>query len=376
VGDEGRDVPGFRPNQLAGFRIGVTSDRRSQDLIDAFERRGAAVVHAPTIRITHSPHDEVIVADTRAIIRAQPELLLATTSYGLRRWFEIADSTGLGQELFSTLEAADILVRGPKARGAIRAADLDDAGMSDEETTVSLVSKVLAEHPPTTTVAVQLHGSTDEQQLDRLRDAGYPVLTVAPYQWSAPKNEDHRVARLIDAVCAAQLDCVTFTSAPAVDALLSAAEDRGLLEQLLGAFRGPVIAAVVGPVTAAPLIALGVEPIQPQRFRMGALIRLVCEWLELNRVARVQTAHGMVELRGSTASVGGVAVTLPPTALALLRSLVAANGAVVSRAELAATLPAGGDEHALEMALSRLRQALPAPKIVATVVKRGYRLDV
>ncbi|MFB2586809.1 uroporphyrinogen-III synthase [Herbiconiux liukaitaii] len=370
------DVPGFRPTQLTGFRIGVTSDRRSQDLIDAFERRGAAVVHAPTIRITHSPHDEVIIVDTRAIIAARPALLLATTSYGLRRWFEIADSTGLGQPLLDTLEAADILVRGPKARGAIRAADLDDAGMSDEETTASLVSKVLDEHPPGITVAVQLHGSTDEQQLDRLRDAGYTVLTVAPYQWSAPKNDDHRVTRLIDAICAGQLDCVTFTSAPAVDALLGAAEVLGQLEPLLAAFRGPVVAAVVGPVTAAPLLAHGVQPIQPHRFRMGALIRLVCEWLEQNQVARVETRHGLVELRGSTASVNGESVTLPPTALALLRSLVSAKGAVVSRATLAETLAAGGDEHALEMALSRLRQALPVPKIVATVVKRGYRLDV
>ena len=33
---------GFRPDQLDGFRIGVTSDRRSEDLIAAFERREQA----------------------------------------------------------------------------------------------------------------------------------------------------------------------------------------------------------------------------------------------------------------------------------------------------------------------------------------------
>lgn len=31
---------------LRGFRIGVTSDRRSADLIAALERRGAQVLHA------------------------------------------------------------------------------------------------------------------------------------------------------------------------------------------------------------------------------------------------------------------------------------------------------------------------------------------
>ncbi|UXN32986.1 hypothetical protein [Glutamicibacter sp. M10] len=32
---------------LAGFRIAVTSDRRSAELIEAFERRGAEVTHTP-----------------------------------------------------------------------------------------------------------------------------------------------------------------------------------------------------------------------------------------------------------------------------------------------------------------------------------------
>ena len=42
---------GFRFDQLDGFRIGVTSDRRSEDLIDALKRRGATVQHAPTLKM-------------------------------------------------------------------------------------------------------------------------------------------------------------------------------------------------------------------------------------------------------------------------------------------------------------------------------------
>ncbi|HZW40876.1 MAG TPA: uroporphyrinogen-III synthase, partial [Agromyces sp.] len=86
---------GFRPDQLEGFRIGVTSDRRSGDLIDALERRGAQVLHAPTLRIANSQSDEPVIADTRRIIEARPDVLLATTAYGVRRWFEVADAAGL-----------------------------------------------------------------------------------------------------------------------------------------------------------------------------------------------------------------------------------------------------------------------------------------
>jgi uroporphyrinogen-III synthase len=248
--------------------------------------------------------------------------------------------------------------------------------MSDEETTASLVTRALAQFPEARTVAVQLHGYTDERQLERLRAAGHTVLTVAPYRWLKPDENDERVHRLIDAIVTRQLDAVTFTSAPAVDAMFGAAQFLGCYDELLDAFRSEVLAAAVGPVTAAPLTAVGIEPIQPERFRMGALIRLVCEHLETSRVRTITTQHGQVSLRGCIVDVNGVRSTLPPAALALFRTLMAAEGAVVPRADLASRLPGSVDDHALEVALSRLRQALGVPGLVQTVIKRGYRIAV
>jgi uroporphyrinogen-III synthase len=369
-------VPGFRPDQLAGFRIGVTSDRRSEDLIDAFERRGATVLHAPTLHIAHAAHDEPLIEDTRRILEAKPDVLLATTSYGIRRWFEVADAAGLGHELLDALADTAILVRGPKARGAIRAAGLDDVGMSAEETTKSLVDKVLAEYPDARIIAVQQHGYTDESQLERLHAAGDQVLTVAPYRWVDPEETDDRVQKLLDAIVARTLDVVTFTSAPAVDAMFSAAEALRMDGAVAEALREDVLTAAVGPVTAAPLRASGIEPIVPERFRMGALIRLVCEHLEQHCVIRVETRHGVISVRGGVVDLPGQRVQLSPSALAIFRALARAGGAVVSRSALAAAMPGTADEHALEVTMSRLRSTLGLPGLISTVVKRGYRLDV
>ncbi|GGI47289.1 uroporphyrinogen-III synthase [Agromyces flavus] len=374
--DQAECAIGFRPDQLQGFRIGVTSDRRSGDLIDAFVRRGAQVLHAPTIRMANASSDEPVIADTRAIIEARPDVLLATTAYGVRRWFEVADAAGLGDDLLDALHETAILVRGPKARGGIRAAGLDDVGMSAEETTESLIDEVLANHPRGLTVAVQLHGYLPPEALDRLRDAHDTVLTVEPYRWIDPDFTDERVDRLIEAACTGGLDCITFTSAPAVHALLGAAEARGRHDDLIDAMRGPVVAAAVGPVTAAPLLTAGIDALQPDRFRMGAMIRQVCEHLETERIVRLQTQLGPLALRGSAVDLGGRRVELAPLGLAILRTLVQARGTVVSRDRLAASMPGTTDEHALEVALSRLRQTLGVPGLIATVVKRGYRIDV
>ena len=61
--------------------------------------------------------------------------------------------------------------------------------------------------------------------------------------------------------------------------------------------------------------------------------------------------------------------------MAVLRELARTSRARRPPAELIGSLPGGGDGHAVEMAVTRLRAALGAP-VVETVVKRGYRLAI
>ncbi|HET9778164.1 MAG TPA: uroporphyrinogen-III synthase [Propionibacteriaceae bacterium] len=135
---------GMPAEVLRGFRIGVTSDRRSADLIAALERRGAQVLHAPALMIAPNDYDDSMVNETRQLIAARPDVVLVTTGYGMRRWFEVADAAGLGAELTAVLEAARIFARGPKAHGAVRAAGLLDTQTRELDTTASLVDAVIA----------------------------------------------------------------------------------------------------------------------------------------------------------------------------------------------------------------------------------------
>ncbi|NKX53355.1 uroporphyrinogen-III synthase [Arthrobacter mobilis] len=369
-------IPRTGTETLTGFRIGVTSDRRSGDLIQALQRRGATVMHAPVLKIAPVEQDHLLLADTTRVLQARPDITVITTAYGMRRWFEAADAAGLGDQLTSVLERSRIFVRGPKARGAVRAAGLDDAGTSPDERTSTLVNMLLAEGVAGLAIAFQQHGYTDVCQLERLRAAGATVLPVTPYRWVKPDDAGEKVRRLIEAVCNRQLDVVTFTSAPAVDALLSTAHEAGLHECLVEAFSAGVVAAAVGPVTAQPLHAAGIEPILPERYRMGALIRLVVEHIGGHLVERFDTALGEVQIRGRTVILGDHSADLAPAPMTLFRVLAAAGGAVLPRETLGQYLPEATAEHALDMAISRLRQALPDPRLVATVIKRGYRLNV
>jgi len=84
-----------------------------------------------------------------------------------------------------------------------------------------------------------------------------------------------------------------------------------------------------------------------------------------------------VEIRGHAVLVDGALRPVPPAGMSLLRALARRPGWVVARSELLRALPGSGrDEHAVETAMARLRTALGAPKLIQTVVKRGYRLSL
>src|SRR5690606_11264735 len=94
-------------------------------------------------------------------------------------------------------------------------------------------------------------------------------------------------------------------------------------------------------------------------------------------VIRVAAAGHHLEIRGHAAIVDGTPRQIPPAPMALLKRLAVTPGAVVTRSELLARLPtraSGSAEHAVEMAITRLRQALGSAQIIETIVKRGYRL--
>ena len=358
---------------LAGFTVGVTAARRAEELGTMLERRGAVVLHGPAIRIVPLADDADLLAATKALIAQPPDITVATTGIGFRGWVEAAEGWGLGSDLLDALGSGTLIARGPKARGAIRATGLSDAWSPESESSAEVLEHLLDEGVEGKRIAVQLHGEPLPDVVEALTVAGAEVVEVPVYRWEPPADIGP-LDRLTDAVLAGGVDVVAFTSAPAAASLLRRAGERGVLDDLLRRLRGPVLALCVGPVTAAPLEALDVPTVQPHRSRLGAMVRRL-EGEMPARARSLPVAGHWLELRGHAAIVDGVLRVLPPNGMTLLQTLARRPGRVVSRSELLAALPGrGNDEHAVETAVARLRAALGNPKLVQTVVKRGYRL--
>ncbi|MFI6859405.1 uroporphyrinogen-III synthase [Streptomyces sp. NPDC050421] len=358
---------------LAGFTVGVTAARRADELSTLLRRRGATVVHAAALRIVPLADDSELLAATKELIDDVPDVVLATTAIGFRGWIEAADGWGIGEQLLDTLRGVELLARGPKVKGAVRAAGLTETWSPASESMAEVLERLLEEGVEGRRIALQLHGEPLPGFVESLRAAGGEVVGVPVYRWMPPEDIAP-LDRLIDITVAGGLDALTFTSAPAAVSLLRRAGERGLLTELTVALQGDVLSACVGPVTALPLQDRGIDTVQPERFRLGPLVQLICRELPA-RARTLPVAGHRVEIRGHAVLVDDELRAVPPAGMALLHTLARRPGWVVARADLLRALPGSGtDEHAVETAMARLRTALGEPRLIQTVVKRGYRL--
>ncbi|MDV6013848.1 uroporphyrinogen-III synthase [Haloechinothrix sp. LS1_15] len=269
-------------SELRGRVVGITAERRSDEFRAALERKGATVWHAPTIHIVPLPDDEQLRTATEEVLRLSIDLAVITTGQGFRGWFSAAGQWGLDDRLRAALGRARLVVRGPKAKGAVRGEGLTEEWSSPEETNADVLDYLLRHGVSGLRTAVQLHGAPLPEFVGALTSAGAEVIELQPYRWQRPRDVT-AVAGMIDAAVAGGLDAIAFTSAPAAANLLTLAAEHGRYEELRTALRERVLCACVGPVTAAPLVAEGIPVSQPERQRLGALVKLIAAELPVVR---------------------------------------------------------------------------------------------
>ncbi|MDX6257189.1 MAG: uroporphyrinogen-III synthase [Frankiales bacterium] len=363
------------PEPLAGYTVGITAARRRQELGAALERRGAKVTYGPAIRIIPLADDTELRKATERCLTAPLDIVIATTGIGFRGWMDAAEAWDLAEPLIAAIDRSTVLARGPKAKGAIRASGLREAWSPESESSSEVLDHLVTNFDlEGKRVAVQLHGEPLPDLVQTLRMAGAEVIEVPVYRWVRPADEAP-LRRLVETVAEGAVDCVAFTSAPAASSFLQTAHELGIADAVQDALSHRVVAACVGPVTAGPLLREDIPVIQPDRGRLGALVREIVEQVPRRRGITVPVAGHLLDIRGHAVVLDDKLIPLSSAAMVLLQELVRVPGNVVTRADLLKLMPGEGcDEHAVEVAVGRLRTALGDPRVILTVVKRGYRL--
>jgi uroporphyrinogen-III synthase len=262
---------------LAGYTVGITGHRRWEEQAEMLTRRGARVLHGPTMSTTLLDDLDATIDATRRVLAAPVDVVVFSTGIGVRSWFAAAESVGIDDELRSALGEAEVVVRGPKAQSAARAAGLDVAWMAPTEVNAEVIAKLAADGVGGRRIVVQRDGGSPlfAEVVAALRPG--ELVDVPVYRWSLP-DDPAPARRLLDATADRQLDAVTFTCAVAVHHAFEMAGDTAAL---VAAFESDVLAVAIGPVTAEALRDRGVgRPLEPVRARLGSMVHALAGCLE------------------------------------------------------------------------------------------------
>lgn len=129
------------------------------------------MVHGPALRIVPLANDGELLSATKELIDEPPHIVVATTAIGFRGWVEAADGWGLGEALLARLGDTELLARGPKAKGAIRAAGLTEEWSPSSDSMAEVLDRLLEQGVEGRRIAVQLHGEPLPGFVEALRAA-------------------------------------------------------------------------------------------------------------------------------------------------------------------------------------------------------------
>ena len=130
-------------------------------------------------------------------------------------------------DLVAALGQAEILARGPKSVGVLRRHGLRELWAPESECFEDVLAHLRGRDLTGKRIVVQEHGQSLSMSAHALRRQGASVLTVPIYR-VASADDPEPMFGLIDLIADRELDAVTFTSAPAVAALMEAAFSVGV----------------------------------------------------------------------------------------------------------------------------------------------------
>lgn len=261
------------PTGLAGLVIGVPAARRGAETARLIERWGAeAIIGAAVQEIPVADPGPVIEA-TRRVVEGPASWSVHLTGVGTRRWFEIAESAGLGQDLVATLNRARVVARGAKATAALRSRQLAPDWVPEGETSAEIARWMQDRVADDDLVALQRHGEPVPGLSGPLAAAGASVIEIATYHWDLP-DDLGPATHLIRSLVEGRVHALAITSAPQLRNLFRIADGLDCADELQQTLQSRVFTASVGNVASEAFQERGLEPdLVASPSRLGALMR-------------------------------------------------------------------------------------------------------
>jgi uroporphyrinogen-III synthase len=260
--------------------VAFLEGRRTAELADLIRRHNGVPLGAPCLRELHSPDAPLLQASIQALIDHDVAVAIFLTGVGTSTVFHAAQLMGREAVFRARLEAATVVVRGPKPAAALRKFGVRiDVTAPPPHTTTEVLHAVEEVDLAGKTVAVQLYGEPNPALSQALAARGADVVELAPYAWDRPVDP-RPILHLLDALDQRAVDALLITSQAQVDNLFAVANDARRQPAL-----GTVAIGAQGPVAEAALERHGLRAaFTPDHGHMGSLVLAAAEYLSTQGV--------------------------------------------------------------------------------------------
>jgi uroporphyrinogen-III synthase len=359
------------PVPLSGFTIAVISHRRRHRVAELLEQHGARIVSVQGVRAVPQPDPDVVRRATAASLDGPVDDVVTASAGSVRAWLRVVPDP---ERLLAVFRSARLLAADARTADALRTFGLQDilstpAGSADE------LYRFLLTHPPARRrIVAQLDTPVQAEACESLRMRGADVLEVPTYV-TEPPNDVLGVRRIVELMSRRQVDAVGWLDPVAAGHVLRFAADHGRLPAVVAQLGAHIPAVCRGPLAAATLRAHGLEPLVPELpFDEETAAQLAKSVLQ--RAVHATVGSTALEVRGHVVLLDGRPYPIQQGPIDVLRALALEPGKVLSSADVRRLVPGltDTDDHAIEMAVSRLRRSLPDADLVQTVMRHGYRL--
>jgi uroporphyrinogen-III synthase len=265
---------------LRGTRVAILEARLGTELASLVERCSGIPYCVPAVReVARDCRDQV----ARAISwlgGGERRLVVLLNGAAVNALFRVAGELGRLQELQAGLATAELLCRGPKPIGALKARGLSATVRVDEPYTTREVLQAFDDVPLHGREALVLHhGERNDAVVDALVRAHVKVLELSLYEWDLPADLAPLIT-LVGDIVDQRVGAVAFTTQIQARYLVAVAERINKKKELVLALNTHTLAVAIGPTCAEMLRELGIPPrVVPPKPKMGSLVQSLARFL-------------------------------------------------------------------------------------------------